>query len=95
LRTAVRPEDSVIEAERKIDPNAVATLEACRNALLLGAVLRLKVMGRLPPGHDNPLNIDGDISFDQYARRYIGFAETCEEGLHLPRPANAFRVRYR
>jgi hypothetical protein len=95
LRTAVKPADSVIEAERKSDPKAVATLEACRNALMLGAILRLKALGRLPPGHDNPLNIDGDISFDQYARRYIGFAETCEDGLQLPRPANAFRARYR
>jgi hypothetical protein len=54
----------------------------------------LKALGLLPPGRDNPLNIDGDIPFDQYARLYIGFAETCEEGLHLPRPANAFRTRY-
>jgi len=91
----VRPEDSVVEAERKSGPKAVATLEACRNALSLGAILRLKALGRLPPGHDNPLNIDGDIPFDQYARLYISFAETCEEGLHLPRPANAFRTRYR
>ena len=95
LRTAVRPDVSVIEAERKNDPKAVATLEACRNALSLGAVLRLKELGRLPPGRDNPLNIDGDIPFDQYARLYIGFAETCEEGLHVPRPPNAFRTRYR
>jgi hypothetical protein len=92
LRTAV-PED--VEGERKSDPKAVATLEACHKALLFGAVLQLKALGRLPPGHNNPLNIDGDIPFDQYARYYIGFAETCEEGLHLPHPANAFRARYR
>jgi len=94
LRTAV-PTFSVIEPERKSDPKAAATLEACRKALLLGAVLRLKALGRLPPGHDNPLNIDGDIPFDRYARDYIGLAETCEEGLHLPHSANAFRARYR
>jgi hypothetical protein len=95
LRTSARPENSAIEAERKRDPQAVAALEACRNALLLIAVLRLKAQGLLQPGRDNPLNIDGDIPFDQYARLYIGFAETCEGGLHLPSPANAFRTRYR
>ena len=94
LGTAVRPEDSVTEAKRKSDAKAVATLEACRRTLSLGGILRLKALGLLPPGRDNPLNIDGDIPFDQYARLYIGFAETCEEGLHLPRPANAFRTRY-
>jgi hypothetical protein len=95
LRTTVGPEESVIEAERKRDPKAVATVEACHKALLLGAVLQLKALGRLPPGHNNALNIDGDIPFDRYARDYIGLAETCEEGLHLSHPANAFRARYR
>ena len=95
LRTSVKPEDNIIEAERKRDPHAVATLEACRNALMSGGVLLLQARGQLPPGRDNALNIDGDIPFDQYARRYIGFAETCEEGLHLSPPTNAFRARYR
>src|SRR5690242_5037780 len=56
LMTTARPDEDVIEARRKNDPQAVATLEACKNALMLGAVLRLKVMGRLQPGRDNPLN---------------------------------------
>jgi hypothetical protein len=94
LRTAWKPEDSVLEAERKRDAKAVAALEACRRALSFGSILRLKALDLLAPGRDNPLNIDGDIPFDQYARLYIGFAETCEEGLGLPRPANAFRTRY-
>src|SRR5262249_2916471 len=80
LITTARPDEGVVEAQRKSDPRAVAALEACRNALMLGAVLRLKVLGRLPPGRDNPLNVDGDVPFDRYARLYIGFAETCEDG---------------
>jgi hypothetical protein len=95
LRTTVGPEDSVIEAERKKAPKAVETIEACHKALLLGALLQLKVLGRLPPGHNNALNIDGDVPFDQYARGYVGLAERCEDGLHLSHPVNAFRARYR
>jgi hypothetical protein len=55
----------------------------------------LKALGQLPLGRDNPLNIDGDIPFERYAHLYVGFAETCEEGLHLPPPVNVFRTRYR
>jgi len=95
LRTSGMPDESVIEDERKSDPKAVEALGACRHALMLGAVLRLKALGQLGPGHDNPLNIDGDISFDRCARLYVGYAEMCEEGLNLPRSANAFRTRYR
>jgi len=95
LRSSALPENETIEHERRRDPKTVAAVEACRTALMTGAVLRLKVLGRLQPGRDNPLNVDGDVGVAQYARLYIGFAETCEDGLHLLRPANAFRARYR
>jgi hypothetical protein len=93
-RTAVKPYDEVLEAERQHDPAAVQTTETCYNALGFGAALVLKVRGMIPSG-DTAIGLDGDVPYDKFATAYIKLAEECENGLHIPHPVNKLRVRFR
>ena len=53
----------------------------------------LKVQGKIPPG-DSPIGLNGEASYESFAKTYISLAKKCEDGLHMPHTASGLRARF-